>query len=985
MPPYSVFGTLEVTVARTHNRIPLLTERHLVISRAAWLNFLQHHQPPNHLQRDIVAVFKWHYIYKCLKVRGIFTDYLSFKLQYESIVGLLSTLEVNPGTFDDRDLSGKKYCPLHYAAERGHPLIIKILLEGGANPNNTVKGLGSSSLHLLADKWKANDNNNEDNFKECLDILLKHEKINIGIQNKNKTSSLYLAAVRGWEYMVLQLILLGANLQHIGRDNITDTEHINIKFPGLIKSIDLDKIVKRNVQHHNSILRRAMDICDIENFKSVLSNLCNNNEKLEIIDSEEDQGMTLLQFACTTGQSEFVEEILKQGADPLKVDKTNQYTPILYAAKNGYCQVVDILLKTNKFLNVLKQCDDNGETVIHKVVKQANTMQGTNYKRCLELFLEYKSFLDLDATDENGNTPLHHAALHEDQSFARLLLLSGAHLAIKNELGILAITNIKASILEDVFNNSIELNNSDDLRYQDFEVILNYRTLVPTNGLYMPETECLKFLSSSYSHRHLLRHPIINTFLSLKWQKISKYYTFNLVAYITYLTLLTTYILIFHGTIIEHDVSDAARNGSITTESTRVKENLSNNTALKVTLQVIIALITLCIGVKEFIQSIVSWHSYVTSFKNWLEVSIVIMSLVLLFVPLSPYVQQSLSAWIILFSWTIFILILGCHPSLAIYITMFRRVTHNFTKFIFLFSFMILAFSLSFYLIFQVDENFMTVPQTILKTIAMSTGELEYTDLPLTTFPVTSHILFVLFILFILMVIMNLINGLAVSDIHMIQKEAEIYSYKNRVELISYLESVFLTDSSAICKLTQNKLGCSISNPLMRCLKWLGPQSCLLLQPCLKKNSIKMFPNRSNDRFTNDGKFLKSHLNTSTRPTTVNYEICTCNEKHKYSLEPSHIESAMSVVLADKVDIYEYIPRLENRLAKIDQSIGQANVNNRVTTLEDCIEGMNKKIEKTDVTRRIMQIEDHLTNIDTTISSLTSMVQAVHNHTLNKC
>ena len=111
-----------------------------------------------------------------------------------------------------------------------------------------------------------------------------------------------------------------------------------------------------------------------------------------------------------------------------------------------------------------------------------------------------------------------------------------------------------------------------------------------------------------------------------------------------------------------------------------------------------------------------------------------------------------------------------------------------------MFSFMILAFSLSFYLVYQVNDQFETYHQSLLKTFAMSTGEIEYTDLPLSAFPVSSHLLFIVFVFLIVLVLMNLLNGLAVSDTNDIKEKAEIYSYISRVETISYMESVLLGD-----------------------------------------------------------------------------------------------------------------------------------------------------------------------------------------------
>ncbi|CAL4109068.1 unnamed protein product, partial [Meganyctiphanes norvegica] len=890
------------------------------------------------------------YLYSEKRVNGTLLHFVA----RENLPKVAEVLIEKGADPNSRDLRGNKYCPLHYAAEKGHPLIMKTLLKGGANANTTESLHWRSSLHLLAEKWTLKDNNNEDVYKECLDILLDSKEINVDIQNKDRNTPIFLAAENKWEYMVKKLIISGANLNLTGEDNIKNEDQVDTKLPGLIQSIDRLKIKVKKTVNYYAELKQAMKAKNLERFNNIISDIDDSKIILLIIDSEEDQGITLLQYACDNGLADFAELLLRYGADPLKFDKTNLYSPILHASEKGYSKSLEILVKhlkkSDKIKIGLNQRDQRGETPLHKAVKQEYRKEGSDHKRCVEIILDCKS--DVDATDMHGNTPLHHAALQEDQSLAKLLLLGGAHLGIKNDSNIMAITNLKASVLEDVLNNSIKLNRLSDnakLDLSEIEIILNYRMFVPTYGEQQPETECIKFISGSNTHRYLLRHPIINTFLSLKWQKISKYYHFNLVSYIIYLFLLTAYILIFHGSITEQPTNTTIT-GNVTEESNKMEYKLSDIRALKIFLQIIISLITLCIGIKEMTQLFLSWHSYITSFKNWLEISIVVMTFTLLFAPLSPTDQQSMSAWIVLFSWTIFILILGCHPSLAIYITMFRRVTHNFTKFIFLFSFMIFAFSLSFYLIFQVDENFKTIQKTFLKTIAMSTGELEYTDLPLKHFPITSHLLFVLFILFILMVIMNLINGLAVSDIHMIQQEAEIYSYKNRVELISYLESVFLADTSTLSRLSPGAKCCSY-NPITRLMKWFGPHTLLMFPTCLRNHSIKMFPNRNN---TAKRKLMKSHIRASpANQESLNYEICTCTDKHTFNLEQSHIESTMSVVLADKIDLSGRISQIEDQL-------------------------------KTKVSDRITQMEDRLTNLDITMTSLTDMIKAVHNQVVNK-
>ena len=81
---------------------------------------------------------------------------------------------------------------------------------------------------------------------------------------------------------------------------------------------------------------------------------------------------------------------------------------------------------------------------------------------------------------------------------------------------------------------------------------------------------------------------------------------------------------------------------------------------------------------------------------------------------------------------------------------------------------------------------------SLVKTIAMFIGELEFSNYPNSKLSWFPFAFLVLFIFFIVVILMNLLNGLAVSDTQMIKEEAEIVSHTTRLEIISYMEFVRL-------------------------------------------------------------------------------------------------------------------------------------------------------------------------------------------------
>jgi hypothetical protein len=71
----------------------------------------------------------------------------------------------------------------------------------------------------------------------------------------------------------------------------------------------------------------------------------------------------------------------------------------------------------------------------------------------------------------------------------------------------------------------------------------------------LPETESLWYMGQSKNHRHLLKHPVVTSFLWLKWQKIRGYFNRNLRFYFLFVTTLTWYIFARYGGISTRDMS----------------------------------------------------------------------------------------------------------------------------------------------------------------------------------------------------------------------------------------------------------------------------------------------------------------------------------------------------------------------------------------------------------------------------------------------
>ena len=120
------------------------------------------------------------------------------------------------------------------------------------------------------------------------------------------------------------------------------------------------------------------------------------------------------------------------------------------------------------------------------------------------------------------------------------------------------IERIQPDTMEDFLDNFC-LTSKEEIHQKDFELNFKYHFLAPPvdhpryteedpegrekvkeNAL--PETESLWYMAQSKNHRHLLRHPVITSFLWMKWQRISKLFNRNLRLYLLFVTTLTWYI-----------------------------------------------------------------------------------------------------------------------------------------------------------------------------------------------------------------------------------------------------------------------------------------------------------------------------------------------------------------------------------------------------------------------------------------------------------
>jgi len=358
-----------------------------------------------------------------------------------------------------------------------------------------------------------------------------------------------------------------------------------------------------------------------------------------------------------------------------------------------------------------------------------------------------------------------------------------------------------------------------------------------------------------------LKHPVITSFLALKWSRISSHFNSNMLFFTILVGTLTAYIFTNYAGFSLGVVPPICP--SNITESATLQP-YGNSQALWWTVTALLGILV-C---RELLQFSISPSQHFSSVENILEVLLIVLTGVLLFdghPGCEVGFKRELSTAVLLFSWVEFVTMVGRHPRLSsynIYSTMFYRVLKTFISFLTWYSLFIIAFGLCFYILLHDDNGiekdypfFDNVGFTLVKTFSMFVGELEFSDIPFNS--PFSYFFFLAFVFLIVVVLMNLLNGLAVSDTGLIREEAEIHAHVSRVEVISQAEATLLGDPGHLLR-GQGWLGklvptCGLRRRLgsaLRCQTLFRTMTAsngiLLFYSFLPNKRMVVYPNKDN-------------------------------------------------------------------------------------------------------------------------------------------
>lgn len=633
----------------------------------------------------------------------------------------------------------------------------------------------------------------------CIKLLIQHGA-DVNIPNKREHTPIT---------KILNSKLNGPNKQNVVRyllQNVVEVDidsnrngearklleklfpEIDLPPPASVNSFPNDIETNRQL-NFNSFLRLLINEREVEFLRGLQQVAEKNPETLQTLFTASEHRDTLLVTAVAKNLNEAVEQMLQLGADiNFIVESTkDSMSPVKCACIRGHWRSLETLLK-------FQELELNSAPLLPIIVRNLKNAQtaSINHENCFEMLLKQPN-IDINQMDVWHCTALHYAVKFNDSKAIHKLLNHGAYIGVRNKSDQLSISNIDPRVLEKHFNNCITTNEcriSDD----NFEIEFDYKNLVPVHHAHseciLNEMSAIEYISKSNDLKQLMMHPLIASFLSLKWNRLALFFYVNFLLCAFFALITVTYILMFYN---DHNASTT-----------------------KEVMRVIIFLLTIYIGAREMYQFTFAPMSYLKSLENYLECTLVVLVMLILFDVCSDSWRRIFAATSILLIAIEIFLLAGSLPfwSFCTHYVMLKTVTWSFLKSLSLYAIILLAFSLSFFTLLHEpfeensteksgdieseddgdgDFNKFTNPWlSLMKTLVMSTGEFDVASINFKTNSF-SYFVFIIFLFLVSIVLLNLLNGLAVSDTQVIKSEAELTNFIRRAQVLARYECVLAT------------------------------------------------------------------------------------------------------------------------------------------------------------------------------------------------
>ncbi|TRY72083.1 hypothetical protein TCAL_00198 [Tigriopus californicus] len=416
------------------------------------------------------------------------------------------------------------------------------------------------------------------------------------------------------------------------------------------------------------------------------------------------------------------------------------------------------------------------------------------------------------------------------------------------------------------------------------------------------ELVLLETLIGNHKER-FLTHPLIETFLKLKWYRTWRLYLAIIILFGVFTITVLGFSLAHFGNVTEEPWILGERNiwwWLLSVTSTYV--------ATTELIKVVYLTRKFFRNTKHHLEHLKKDTSMVIymTFRICRELTVTFLPILLLYTDWPFETKRYIAAISVILTCHSFMLALSRLPKIGIYIFMLCKVFTTIISFFLSYFWHFLGYAVAFHILMPKDGAFSSLSDSIIKVLTMLMGEYDFTDnfINENTFWL-AKLLFVVFVIDMSVVLMNLVLGLAVNDVESILQDSNVRRMVHETLTVVYLEEL----SSNLAKL---------KFPFRCCqeLRITNSSTCQFKE-VVYLNLVDVIHHEGNqiviDRICTDG-VRKSHP----CPESVSQNIVSILRNRLSIHNEFHPDANSQMIISE---LKEHNQRLETKIEKLDLQI----------------------------------------------------------------